>query len=255
MPKWLRHVAGLLGLLFCIVVAAIPSVAGSGAQPQGKACRILFPDESNAVGNRMGEMPSGPFHDVVVKIFADAGVAMETAPLTPWNRSVELVMREVADGLAVSMKTRDRTPTLHMIGPFMVRPWAIYKLAGTGLSPGGSSVVGVPMMFADLEPVKNAVARVNAISVELPIRRLARMLAEKRVDTIFITRDGMEFWSKETGVQMEEVPGTEVLIPTFIAINKKSHCASQRDKLQAAMDRWIASGGRAEFDQLYSNRN
>lgn len=255
MLSCLRHLARSLALLCCFAFAVALSAAKSGTKAQDNVCRILFPDETNTAENQMGKMPSGPFHDVVAGIFADAGIPMETAPLTPWNRSVELVMRGAADGLAVSLKTRDRTPALHMVGPFMVRPWAIYKLAGTDISLQDNSVVGVPMMFADLEPVKNAVERVKATSIEMPIRRLTRMLAERRVDTVFITRAGMEFWSKETGVQMEEVSGTEVLIPTFIAINKKSQCAARRDQLKAAMDRWIANGGRDAFDEAYSNRN
>lgn len=230
---------------FLLVAGLIPPVSSQNVRFQNEdksggvpMCRLHFTRSWEDYGAALGTMPTTEFSRQLGVVFADVGTRMEPEPFVPWTRAIEQVMRGSDHGLSVALATPERAKTLEFLGPIFRSKWYAYKKQGHPVTNMDNPKVGVFNTYAELAPVQKAVSEINGEIIGMPLQRLGRMLEEGRVDLIYGPVIGIGYLQNQMHQTLEQVPGIEFELLSYVAIRKDAPCMSRKDALNEALVAW-----------------
>lgn len=236
-------IARVRAKLLFLAAAMVASLCGAQAQETTQnqpVCRMHFTQSWEDYDAPLGAMPTSEFSKQMKKVFGKAGVTLQAAPFVPWNRAIEQVTRGKDHGLSVALETPERAKALAFLGPIFRNKWYAYKKSGADPDITAPKV-GVYSTYAYLAPVKKAVEDINGEIVGMPLERLGRMLDEQRVDIIYAPELGIGYLQDRMKQALEQVPGIEFDMLTYVAIRHDAPCMQHKDVLNQALLDWSQS--------------
>ncbi len=231
-------------LIKYLAVSTLMLVSG---QAVAQTCVVAFPEQNGSWATVEGDQFGGPLIESADQVFAAANMKVEHHPVEPWAGVLRKFERGEIDILAIALRSVEREKTMRFVGPWLSYRWGPFTLAETNTDDLKHPTIGVNRALKNVQPIPTYLARLHGNPDWDTPANLITKLSNGSVDMILGEHAVINRQARMYGLQVKELPGADMRMTAFMAINPNSACVKHAGDLDRAIRNWKKDGGHEQL--------
>lgn len=212
-----------------------------------QTCVVAFPEQNGSWATVEENQFGGPLINSADQIFAAAKMEVAHHPVEPWADVLKKFENGQIDILAIALRSAEREKTMKFVGPWLSYHWGPFTLAHTNPNDLKHPTIGVNRALKNVQPIPTYLTRLHGNPDWDTPANLVNKLSSGKIDIILGEREVINRQASINGLQVKELPGTDMRMTAYMAINPSSACMKHAETLDRAIRDWKKDGG---HDQL-----